>query len=150
MSDVQLALVMVALDGSAFAERALPLACAIARQAGDRGEVELLHVHDMGVSSPNAPAVEPRWENERAGEMRVEVEGVAARLAAETGLRVTAVMLRGRVADSITRHAIEHRADLIVITTHGRTGLKRALIGSVAEQIVRTAKTPVLVVPSSE
>ena len=42
------------------------------------------------------------------------------------------------------------RADLLVITTHGRTGFKRALIGSVAEQIVGTAKTPVLVVPSSQ
>ena len=49
MSDVQLALVMVALDGSAFAERALPLACGIARQAGDNGQVELVRVHDMGV-----------------------------------------------------------------------------------------------------
>lgn len=150
MNDLQLALVMVALDGSPFAERALPLACAIARQAGDHGQVELVHVHDMGVASPNAPVVEPRWENERAGEMRVAVERAAARLAAESGLRVTAVMLRGRVAESITRHAIERRADMLVITTHGRTGLKRALIGSVAEQIVRTAKTPVLVVPSSE
>lgn len=150
MKDVSFAFVMVALDGSSFAERALPFACAIARQAGDRGAVELVHVHDQGVSAPNAPALEPRWENERAGEMRLDMERTAARVAAETDLRVSAVTLRGRVAESITMHATERGADLLVITTHGRSGLKRALIGSVTEQVLRSTKTPVLVVPSSE
>lgn len=149
MGDVPFARVTVALDGSAFAERALRVACAVARQAGDRGEVELLHVHDQGSSAPNAPAVEPRWENERAREMRLDVEMTATRLAAETGLRVSAVMLRGPVAESITMHAAQRGADLIVITTHGRSGIRRALIGSVTEEVVRTARTPVLVVPAS-
>lgn len=150
MKDVSFAFVMVALDGSSFAERALPFACAIARQAGERGEVELVHVHDLGAYAPNAPMVEPRWENERAGEMRLDVERRAARLAAETDLRVSAVTLRGRVVESLTMHAMERGANLLVLTTHGRSGLKRALIGSVTEQVLRVAKTPVLVVPTSE
>ena len=148
--EIRFSLVMVALDGSAFAERALPFACAIARQAGDDSRVELVHVHDVGVYAANASAIDPGWENERAGEMSRDLEKTAAALAAETNLRVSAVTLRGRVAESITTHAAEHGADVIVITTHGRSGIKRALMGSVAEQVLRTAKTAVLVVPSSD
>jgi len=48
--------------------------------------------------------------------------------------------------DQITRTAEELGADLIIIATHGRTGLKRALLGSTAENVVRHATCPVLVV----
>lgn len=148
--DATLAYIIVPLDGSPFAEHALPLACLIARQAGTRGRVELVHVHDPGVYAANAPALEPAWENERAAEMSVDLDAVAARLAAETKLRVTAVTLRGRVAESIAVHAAERGADLIVMTTHGRSGIKRAILGSVTERVLRTAAVPVLVVPSPE
>jgi hypothetical protein len=50
-------------------------------------------------------------------------------------------------AIEIVRYADEHEIDLIVLGTHGRTGVSRALIGSVAERVVRTASCPVLTVP---
>ena len=150
MNEIRFGLVLVALDGSAFAERALPIACSIVRQAGNAGQVKLVHVHDRGAFAANAPAVDSTWENERAGEMGLELTKTAARWAAETNLNVTAVVLRGRAAESISAYAIEHCADLVVMTTHGRSGLKRALVGSVTEEVLRTARTPVLVVPASE
>lgn len=55
---------------------------------------------------------------------------------------------RGPVHTEILKTAQEHQAELIVIATHGRTGLSRLLIGSVTERVVREAKCPVLTVPS--
>ena len=145
---VPFAVIMVALDGSPFAERALPLATALARHAGKPAQIELVHVHDSGVYAANAPALDPGLENERAAEMSVDLEAVARRLAQDTTLHVTAATLRGRdVAQSLASHAAERGADLLVMTTHGRSGIKRAFLGSVAEQILRITQVPVLVVP---
>jgi len=57
-------------------------------------------------------------------------------------------MLRGNAADEIVRTAGEEEIDLIVIATHGRTGLDRLIFGSVAEKVVRLAPCPVLTVAS--
>ena len=54
----------------------------------------------------------------------------------------------GDPGDEITKHAETVHADLIVMPSHGRTGLKRLLIGSVAERVVRLAQCPVLVLRS--
>ena len=61
-------------------------------------------------------------------------------------LRVTVVVDRGRAADVIARVAEEKQIDLIVLTTHGRTGLDRFLMGGTAEHVVRHARCPVWVV----
>ena len=64
------------------------------------------------------------------------------------GLPVQTELLPGLAVDEICAAAGEPDVDLIVTSTHGRTGLKHALIGSVAEHVVRYAERPVLVVPS--
>jgi nucleotide-binding universal stress UspA family protein len=66
------------------------------------------------------------------------------------GLLVQTELLPGLAVDEICAAAGEPDVDLIVTSTHGRTGLKHALIGSVAEHVVRYAKRPVLVVPSHD
>lgn len=147
--DAPFAFIIVAMDGSPFAERALPIACGLARRAGDAGRIELVHVHDRGNFSPNAPMVDPTWENDRAAEMNLDLGSVAEVVARDTKLPVTAVMLRGDAAESLTRYAAERGADLLVMTTHGRSGIRRAVLGSVTERVLRAAAIPVLVVPSS-
>ena len=149
MSD-SYATIIVALDGSELAERALPFAISIARRAGTRGRVELVHVHDEGVLAPNAPMTDSRWEDEGAAEMDASVQALAERLARATGLRVTAVTLRGPIAETLVQHAVSRAADLIVMTTHGRSGFSRAWFGSVAERVIHAATTPVLVVRTGE
>lgn len=79
-----------------------------------------------------------------------EVEASREKLA-ETGPTVGGVsyerhLLRGIAAEEITRFAELHNMDLIVIGTHGRTGLRRLVMGSVAESVVRHAACPVLAV----
>jgi nucleotide-binding universal stress UspA family protein len=66
--------------------------------------------------------------------------------AAAPGLEVDATLLQGAPFAEIVRHARENGFDLIVVGTHGRTGLKHALLGSVAEKVVRKAHCPVLTV----
>ena len=60
--------IIVPLDGSATAEKAIPFAISIARRAGSR--IELVHVHDEGVLVANAPMMDSRWEDEQATSMK--------------------------------------------------------------------------------
>jgi nucleotide-binding universal stress UspA family protein len=62
------------------------------------------------------------------------------------GVPVSGILVNGSPAEEIVRVASAEKADLIVVGTHGRHGLSRALLGSVAEQVLRTAPVPVLAV----
>jgi nucleotide-binding universal stress UspA family protein len=73
-------------------------------------------------------------------EAREQLAKVAPKVA------VDSVLLEGAPFAEIVRHARQHSFDLIVIGTHGRTGLRHALLGSVAEKVVRKAPCPVLTV----
>lgn len=66
------------------------------------------------------------------------------------GTKTHTIVARGNAAGEIVRIAKEEKVDLIVISTHGRTGWKRLLFGSVAEKVVRLASIPVLTVPQPE
>jgi nucleotide-binding universal stress UspA family protein len=66
--------------------------------------------------------------------------------ARKAGVRARALLLEGVVADRIVRAAKGQRADVIVIGTHGRTGLARFVLGSVADRVVSQAGCPVLTV----
>jgi universal stress protein A len=61
-------------------------------------------------------------------------------------LRITQVVRTGHAAAEIRKFSLEEKVDLIVMATHGRTGMKHALLGSVAEKVVRLATVPVLAV----
>ncbi|MDB6056951.1 MAG: universal stress protein, partial [Verrucomicrobiales bacterium] len=75
-----------------------------------------------------------------------ELERVADELRQDTEVKVTSQVSAGRPSHEICRMASRAKADLIVLTTHGYTGLKRMLIGGTAERVVRNATCPVLVV----
>ena len=140
--------IIVPLDGSPTSETALPLALALARRAGS--PVTLVHVHDVGVIVANAPMVDSAWEDDRAMEMRDTFRAMAERLSRDTGLRVSAVTMRGLPAPSLVQHAVDANAGLIVMSTHGRSGVSRAWFGSVAEEVIHSAQTPILVVRAGD
>lgn len=121
--------ILFATDLSAGSEEAAPTARDYARRLG--AKLHLLHV-----LWPTAdPTPQPR------------LQALAAELGADVPV-VTAVESGIPVADRIVDYAERHGIDLIVVGTHGRTGFSRALIGSVAERVVRTASCPVLTVPA--
>ncbi len=135
----------VPLDTSELAEQALAHAAEIARRFG--AHVELLTVVP---SSPEdaieGEAARDAWDR-RTLEAQEYLDGVSARLAAE-GLSVSTAVRHGDVAEEIIEHA-DH-CDLIVMCTHGRSGLGRWVYGSIADRTLRYASVPILLVRSSE
>lgn len=131
--------ILVALDGSPRAEEVFEEAVPLALKLGlplHLVRVALPVVSGAGVGE--FPIVIP------AEDPMPYLKEVAARLSAQ-GVEARPVGLEGRAAFEVLRHAAETGASLIAMTTHGRTGLPRVLLGSIAEEILRHAPCPVLV-----
>jgi nucleotide-binding universal stress UspA family protein len=88
------------------------------------------------------------WERIETGARRLAQKHLGALLQAarRAGVRATALLVEGSAADRIVGAARRKRVDLLVVGTHGRTGLARAFLGSVAARVVATAPCPVLTV----
>lgn len=130
--------IMVALDGSETAEGMLPEAARIAQAV--KGTLDLVRVAIPVVAASGIgefPLVFP------AEDPAPYLKGVSGRLLAE-GVEARAVPLEGRAAASIVERARESKAGLICMTTHGRSGAARVLLGSIAEEVLRHAPCPVL------
>ena len=142
--------VLVATDLSPASLLAIDAAATLAKAFGAR--VTLAHVFDPSPLTPTATSqlttaeqleVAQSYERHLLGELERLRD---TRLA---GLDAGVALLQGRsAADELCRHAEKADVDLIVIATHGRTGLARMLIGSVAERVVRHATCPVLTLRS--
>ena len=138
--------IAVALDGSERSEAILPEAAALAKKMG--AVLEVLHVIHPVVAggAGEVPVVLPPKDP------MPYLDGVLKRLAAE-GLPPQVAILEGGTSQAILRHLEASGAGLLCMTTHGRTGMTRILLGSVAEEILRKAPCPVLLrrnVPLSE
>lgn len=79
-----------------------------------------------------------------------EMNRILAELKAKTKIEIEPVIKKGLDYEEIVDYAEKNSIDLIVIATHGKTGILRTLIGSVAEKVVRYSKKPVLVITPSE
>jgi universal stress protein A len=146
-SPIRIKNILVPVDFSACSEKALRYAMPLAEQ--NKAAITLLHVLPGYVPSGlgTVDYVQLR------GEMRASVASQLSALAAQEGKENVEIRFRtaeGDAATEITLGAKSLLADLIVISTHGRTGLTRALLGSVAEHVVRRAPCPVLVVRERE
>ena len=118
--------ILLATDFSDGSAPAAEVASDFARRLGAR--MHVLHVTHVG------------WEAEM-------LEALRAYLQHFPGLSVTASVETGSAADTIVDYADRNGVELIVLGTRGRTGFSRALLGSVAERVTRTAHCPVLTVP---
>jgi len=130
-------------DFSDCSRAALRTAAELAR----RFEAELTLVHVVELPLFNSPESGP-IASLRASACELVEDGLAEwKLAAEdiVGRPVTTVMLEGVPWERITKLAVDRHADLVVVGTHGRTGIQHVLVGSVAERIVRHAPCAVLV-----
>lgn len=135
--------ILVPLDGSPLGERALPVAVALARRS--RAHVELIHVRGPGAASANAPMYDTRLDEELEQEIRDRISALTGRLSKDGGVTATAVFLRGDVVRTLDDHAAARGVDLIVMTSHGRGGFNRAWLGSVADELMRRATVPLLI-----
>ncbi|MCC7084408.1 MAG: universal stress protein [Pirellulales bacterium] len=135
---MQLKKILFPTDFSHASDAGLPLATALARDTG--ATLVILHVEEpplaygggelyYGIPEPNTEALQKM---------------LAAVKPADPQVAYVHRMVTGDPATEIVRVANDERADIIVVGTHGRTGLTRLLMGSVAEQVIRRAACPVL------
>ena len=135
--------ILVATDFSECAEQALDYAVALADKLG--AKIHLLNV--IGIPSMGIPEVGIAVTNtlieSTVRTHHAELDKLATRRASAN---IECVLRTGDARDLIIDVARELGADLIITGTHGRRGVRRALIGSIAESIVRTAPCPVLTI----
>jgi nucleotide-binding universal stress UspA family protein len=141
--------ILVPLDGSVFSEHALPLALNIARRAN--AALQLVHVHTAAIPLYDAnglPGLDNHMDADAQEHEHAYLTDLAQRLAATWNVTVTTTLLDGEesVDELLRQHAAASGADLIVMTTHGRSGVLRMCLGSVADKLVRWASMPVLLV----
>ena len=133
--------VLVPLDGSPLAEQALPVADALANAAG--AGLHLATVTPPVSAVPGSPAGTTAEHALHEG-MRAYLEEQAASLGAPGSPATTCAVLDGPAARSLAAYARAHEVDLVVMTTHGWGGPKRLWLGSVADELLRRARSPVL------
>ena len=140
--------IVVGTDFSEPAEMAWRAATELARRLS--AELVVIHVEEplpAYAFTEGALPMLPRLQDEvrtwAEGELATRAEHARAE-----GLSISTAVLIGTPADALVEAAQSQGADLIVVGTHGRTGLERVIIGSVAERVVRAAHCPVLTVKS--
>lgn len=137
--------ILVPLDGSRVAEGVLPHAKALAYSEG--AELILLTVGanpamDFAFSDPGLAQTAVLEQEERSKKYITEIE---AKLKS-AGFKTSTVLRLGSVAEVILEVAEELQVDVIAMSTHGRTGAARWLLGSIAERVVHSSKVPVLLI----
>jgi universal stress protein A len=145
---------LVPHDFSSPANHAAALARDEAKAHG--GKILLLHVIELPAQLAQDTAIVPEQNGAPISVRDYAVRGaeahlddIAARLEKD-GIKPTVFIRFGKPADEILAFAEENNVDLIVMGTHGRTGLAHLLAGSVTERVVRSSKRPVLTVPGHE
>ena len=129
--------IVVPLDGSKLAEAPLDYAVWLAHKSA--AELQLMHVYNNRV-----PAVSRYLGNRIERTMRRSV------LAYRAPVNVKPVIAAGDAATQITKHVEDNDVDLIIMSTHGRSGIKRWMMGSVADKVVRYSNRPVRLIKSFE
>jgi nucleotide-binding universal stress UspA family protein len=155
--------IVVPLDGSLFAEAALPLAAAVARATGASLELisACMPVPPASVSGPegaalgvpvhaDALAAVPITSSELSESLREQrityLHDAARRLREHASVDPSVALLDGRADRAVAEHVESGGADLVVMATHGRGALERAWLGSVADSLVRQLPVPILLV----
>jgi nucleotide-binding universal stress UspA family protein len=148
---------LVPLDRSSFAEQALPWAFSIARRA--RARLGMVEVHAVyALEDPHAGWA--RFDSERDAQCKQQewlfLDATAKRMNSLVPVSTTVSVLGGSavlpctVANALVKRAQANQNDLIVMATHGRGPVKRFLVGSVADELIRRATVPILLVRTSE
>lgn len=145
--------ILVPLDGSQIAEQALPHAEELAKTFGSRLTI-ISVVEPYVIALPTTPAPVPAYNIDTDMDALVAERDdylqMIKKEAADRGVDVEIALRRGRPADEILHFAKENQASLIIMTTHGRSGIRRFIYGSVAERVLHSTEVPILLVRTKE
>lgn len=144
--------ILVPLDGSARAEQVLPLVAALAPPLGASVTLaRVLHTPGSGDAFTYTPAMTQAYFDRTVREWRAAtrryLDRVGDRLA-QVGIPVETLLREGHAANTLVDLLANGGYDLVAMTTHGRAGMKRWVLGSVAERLVESSHTPVLLIRS--
>ncbi|HSD11658.1 MAG TPA: universal stress protein [Candidatus Binatia bacterium] len=141
--------ILAPTDFSDISDRCVEQAVVLARALGS--EIVLLHAVEPVVLAGDlfgaSAVVNVMDEIQRAARQGLALR--VKRLQKKRGIRCRSVLVNGTAAAVIVDAAARLRADLIMMATHGRSGLSHLFLGSVAERVVRTSRCPVLTVPAT-
>jgi nucleotide-binding universal stress UspA family protein len=141
--------ILVPVDGSRLAEQAIPTALAIAKRSQGKVKLVLVHqLHPLLFMEPGQVYTRTLLAIQKAD--REYLTGLVERWRAEAGPVFSSALLKGPVAPTLADYARDVGADLVVMTTHGRGGLRRVWLGSVADELVRRLDVPLILVRPSE
>lgn len=142
--------ILVAIDFSAETDRVIGIASNIAR--GVIAKLWLVHV---AAPDPDFVGFDtgPRYVREQRAEVLREEHAAVQQLAQrvkDIGLECDGLLVQGSTTETLLEEIERLGADMIVMGSHGKTGLFKAFVGSVSEQVLRDSRVPVLIVPSLE
>jgi nucleotide-binding universal stress UspA family protein len=148
---VKLRRLLVPLDGSAFGERALPLAADIARRAG--AELQLVHVdttfgHPYALDRLIQDEIDCHYCDQLKRHKRGYVERIAAELRHKSAVSITPIVLEGRNMSAALSEAINDGVDLVVMAAYGKGLIRRWVSGSTVHDLIRRLTVPLIVVGS--
>lgn len=136
--------ILVLLDGSDLGDWGLPLAATLARRSA--AVLELVHVQVPYSVVHKAPVYDDRLEDELRAMTRTRLENTKQRVTEYLGRDALLTVLEGPVTRTLETHIENSGADLVVMATHGRGGLSRLWLGSVADFLARHSTVPMLYV----
>jgi len=136
---------LVPVDFSDFSERALAVAADLAQKFG--ATLHLVHVYPAAAYVAPPLIAGPVVVGQFRDESQRVFDSFVARVKGELKVPIESSLMEGVPHVEILRCASDVKADMIVLGTHGRTGLDHLLLGSVAERVVRGSSVPVLTVP---
>ncbi len=137
--------ILVPLDGSDVAEAVLPQVQMLAECGGSQVILLSVIVHPNYDYFIPEPALANAARENQITESKAYLEKMAAQFVT-AGIQVRTELCEGPVAEAILDYADSTVSDLIAMSTHGRSGIGRWLMGSVAERVMRSAKVPILLV----
>lgn len=142
--------IVVPLDGSAAAEQAIPIALEIAKRADSKVRLVLVHqeLSPLLIMEPAEVYTRTRLAIQRSESEYLTT--LTDRLRQQWGPTIASAALKGPVVSTLADYIHDIHADLVVMTTHGRGGVRRAWLGSVTDQLVRTMEVPVITVRAQE
>jgi nucleotide-binding universal stress UspA family protein len=140
---VQVRRILYATDFSEASRAALPLVSAIARQYGS--QIYIAHIWPPLQYSMVTPEVVSTLENRQEREAQAKASGLLATTEL-AGLEATVIVQPGDPVEEVNRVVRQQNIDLVVLSTHGRTGWKHFAMGSVAEELYRSLTCPVLTI----
>lgn len=135
--------ILVPLDGSSLAESVLPHTVAIGKASG--ADINLLRVLDPVGAATRPISVDPLDWQIRKTEADNYLRSIAKQLE-EVGVRATTTVMEGKAAESVIEYAHDNQSDLIILSSHGQSGISGWNVSSVVQKIILRIRTSVMIV----